>query len=198
MLKNYALKAAETLLKKIKGHQINENIHMNGLGLVLVRYQYPKQLMEPVQCAWNAVCIKSSVHQTQCASNAVCIKCNVHQMQRASKLTRGHLSDSFKLASLKKKSKPIMKKSPPKLDVLHFPFSKLIQNDSHQVSTMMHKLLVNYNYEHKPKLISLWANWLQYWDHFLRKKTFSNSLKQLDICLQENQLALLISFTYKT
>lgn len=100
-LKNYALKTAETLLKKIKGHQANENIHMmNGLSLVLVRQQYPKQLMQSVQCAFNAmcmkfsvhqmqcapnaVCIKSSVHQKQCVSNAVCIKCNVHQTQCAS------------------------------------------------------------------------------------------------------------------
>lgn len=91
-LKNYALKTAETLLKKIKGHQTNENIHMmNGLSLVLVRQQYPKQLMQSVQCnvheiqcASNAMCTKCSVHQKQCASKAVCIKCSVRQMQCAS------------------------------------------------------------------------------------------------------------------
>lgn len=73
-VKELCTENCRNIAEKIKGHQTNENIYMNGLGLVLVRYQYPKQLMEPVQCASNAVCIKHNVHQTQCASNAVCIK----------------------------------------------------------------------------------------------------------------------------
>lgn len=62
---------------------------------------YMKCSVHQKQCVSNAVCIKCSVHEMPCASKAVCIKHNVHQMQCAPKLTRGHFSDSFKLASLK-------------------------------------------------------------------------------------------------
>lgn len=47
---------AKTLLKESKGHQASENIHMNRLdSLALIRYQYPKQLTEPVWCASNVM-----------------------------------------------------------------------------------------------------------------------------------------------